>query len=94
MKRLPKTLTALLALAVLIACGAWLITRRTGAPVESFQATAVGRGIWWLELLPPFTEPKGIFEKFGDSCYISEVRVADGDGFVVGGTSECTPTTP
>jgi hypothetical protein len=29
-----------------------------------------------------------IFDKFGDSYYVSEVWVPDRDGFVVGGTKE------
>jgi HlyD family secretion protein len=44
MRGLPRFFAALLVLAALIACGAWLFTRRTNAPVETFQTTAVGRG--------------------------------------------------
>jgi HlyD family secretion protein len=44
MMRLPRTLAAVLVLAGLIACGAWLFTRRTAVPVGVFQTTQVGRG--------------------------------------------------
>jgi hypothetical protein len=40
------------------------------------------------KLSPPLTESKVIFDKFGDSYYISEIWVPDRDGFVVGGTKE------
>ena len=40
------------------------------------------------KLSPPLTESKVIFDKFGDSFYISEIWVPDRDGFVVGGTKE------
>jgi hypothetical protein len=40
------------------------------------------------KLSPPLTESKVIFDKFGNSYYISEVWVPDRDGFVVGGTKE------
>jgi hypothetical protein len=40
------------------------------------------------KLSPPLTESKVIFDKFGDSYYVSEVWVPDRDGFVVGGTKE------
>jgi hypothetical protein len=39
-------------------------------------------------LSPPLTESKVIFDKFGDSYYISEIWVPDRDGFVVGATKE------
>jgi len=40
------------------------------------------------KLSPPLTESKVIFDRFGDSYYISEIWVPDRDGFVVGGTKE------
>jgi hypothetical protein len=40
------------------------------------------------KLSPPLTESKVIFDKFGDSYYISEIWVPDRDGFVVGATRE------
>jgi hypothetical protein len=39
-------------------------------------------------LSPPLTESKVIFDRFGDSYYISEIWVPDRDGFVVGATKE------
>jgi hypothetical protein len=40
------------------------------------------------KLSPPLVESKVIFDRFGDSYYISEIWVPDRDGFVVGGTKE------
>jgi hypothetical protein len=40
------------------------------------------------KLSPPLTESKVIFDKFGESYYISEIWLPDRDGFVVGATKE------
>ena len=44
MKGLPRKVVVVLVPAGLIAGGAWLFTRRTSAPVGTFQTAQIGRG--------------------------------------------------